>query len=110
MVRSKPSGGSSAISSLSSNAKGWVSSPGMGQELASKRTEGDRRTGFEKNRGVRHLSYSELLERRSKWLCFCCGEKVSPAHRCSGQLRLIVLGDDEVVDERGEIVARGRRS
>lgn len=77
----------------------------MGLEAAVKRPETERRGGFEKNRGVCHLSYGELLDRRAKGLCFRCGEKFSPTHRCSGSLRLIVLSDDERVDEQGEIVA-----
>lgn len=45
------------------------------------------------------------MECRSKGLCFRCGEKFHPSHRCSGQLKVIMLNDNEKVDEHGDIVS-----
>lgn len=35
----------------------------------------------EKARGVKHLSYSELMERKNIGLCFRCGERYHPMHK-----------------------------
>lgn len=46
------------------------------------------------------------MDRKSRGLCFRCGEKFHPLHRCAErQLQLIVLGDHEMVNEHGEIIA-----
>lgn len=61
------------------------------------RSRGDegRRYGGERNCGLKHLLYSELMERRAQGLCFRCGEKYHPLHQCAEkQLRLVILGDD----------------
>lgn len=69
------------------------------------RTEVDHCNLHDRNRGIRHLSYSELMERKSKGQCFCCSERYHPLHRCADrQLRLVILGDEERVNE-GEVVA-----
>lgn len=61
-VHNKPSGGQSLFSSsLASNTKVW-SPPAMGLENVTKQLEGERCGGFERNRGIRHLSYRELME------------------------------------------------
>lgn len=42
------------------------------------------------------------MERKSKGLCFRCGEKYHPMHQCmSRTLRVLVLGDDEVEEGNG---------
>ena len=47
-------------------------------------------------RGVRNLSYQELMDRRAKGLCFKCGQNYSPMHRCpEKELKLLVLEEDE---------------
>ncbi|KAD6454987.1 hypothetical protein E3N88_09693 [Mikania micrantha] len=52
---------------------------------------------FQKNRGVRSLSRTEWGERRKKGLCYKCGQPFSPTHKCpEGQLRVLLLGDDEL--------------
>lgn len=104
LVRSRPSGGLGSTSSTASNNRAGTTSVSE-QEMTARRHDSERRGVFEKNRGVQHLPYSELLERRAKGLCFRCNEKFTPSHRCSGQLHLLVLADNETVDERGEIVA-----
>lgn len=71
-----------------------------------RRTEGERRTNFVKNKGVKHISYAEMLKRKARGLCFRCGEKFSPLHQCfDRQLRVLMLGDYETVNEAVEVVA-----
>ncbi|KAJ9564989.1 hypothetical protein OSB04_000955 [Centaurea solstitialis] len=66
---------------------------------------GGRREG-EKNRGVKHLPYAELMDRKTKGLCFRCGERYHPLHQCADrQLRMVILGDDEQLNEAGEVIA-----
>lgn len=84
-------------SSIPISIRGWTS--------PARHSDGDRRGNFERNKGVRHLSYGELMERKAKGLCFRCSDKFHPLHRCSGQLRLIELSDNEMVNKQGEIVA-----
>jgi hypothetical protein len=57
------------------------------------------------SRGVRHIPFSEVQDRRSKGLCFRCNERWNSLHQCATkQLRLIILADDEGVNEDGEVV------
>lgn len=66
---------------------------------------GDRKEN-KKNRGIKHLSYAELMNRKVKGLCFRCGERYHPLHQCTEQqLRMVILGDDERIDETGEVIA-----
>lgn len=68
--------------------------------------EGRRSVTGDRNRGTKHLPYSELMNRKAQGLCFRCGERYHPLHQCAEkQLRLLVLGDDETVNEIGEIIA-----
>ena len=47
-------------------------------------------------RGVRNLSYQELMERRAKGLYFKCGQHYSPMHCCpKKELKLLVQEEDE---------------
>lgn len=53
-----------------------------------------RRGSSEKNRGVHHLTYAELLDRKAKGFCFRCSEKFHSLHQCTDwQLRLVILDD-----------------
>ncbi|XP_050914793.1 uncharacterized protein LOC127129699 [Lathyrus oleraceus] len=55
--------------------------------------------------GVRHLPSVEVNERRATGLCFRCNELWDRLHQCATkQLQLIILGDDEIVNDEGEIV------
>lgn len=46
------------------------------------------------------------MDQKSKGLCFRCGEKFHPLYQCKErQLRLLILGDDEKVNEEGEVIA-----
>lgn len=75
------------------------SAPSSGSRLNA--GEGGRRNP----RGVRHLPAAEMNERRSKGLCFRCNERWDPLHQCATkQLRVIILGDDEAINDEGEIV------
>lgn len=65
-----------------------------------------RKNRGERNRGLKHLPYAELMEQRSKGLCFRCGEKYHPLYQCiEKQLRLEILGDDETINEEDEVIA-----
>ncbi|PNX97560.1 retrotransposon-related protein, partial [Trifolium pratense] len=56
-------------------------------------------------RGIRHIPGAEVNERRAKGLCFRCNERWDPLHQCaSKQLRVLILGDDEFINDDGEIV------
>lgn len=62
-----------------------------------------RRSGVDKSRGFKHLSYNELMERRSRGLHFRCGEHYSPTHQCiDWSLRYLVLADDVLDENIGE--------
>ncbi|KAD5508876.1 hypothetical protein E3N88_16579 [Mikania micrantha] len=57
---------------------------------------------FQRDRGVRSLSRTEWEERRKKGLCYKCGQPFSPSHKCpDGQLRVLLLGDDELETHEG---------
>ncbi|XP_073222546.1 uncharacterized protein [Cicer arietinum] len=46
------------------------------------------------------------MDRKARGICFRCWERFHPLHQCAGkQLRLVILGDDEVTDEAGEVLA-----
>lgn len=64
------------------------------------KSDAGRAVNSDRSRGVRHLSYSEVMERKSKGLCFRYGEKYHPMHhQCAlRKLRVLVLGDDEMQD------------
>lgn len=52
------------------------------------------------------VPYSELMDRKAKGSCFRCGERFHPLHQCGEkQLRLVILGDDEKINEEGEVIA-----
>lgn len=54
---------------------------------------------------MRHLPFTELQDRCAKGLCFRCNERWHPLHQCTAkQLWLIISGDDETVNDEGEIV------
>ncbi|KAL4571524.1 hypothetical protein LXL04_018284 [Taraxacum kok-saghyz] len=58
---------------------------------------------FSPNR-TRHLSKSEWEERRRQGLCFGCGQKYTPQHKCTaGQLRIMLLADGDEVSDTGEV-------
>lgn len=76
-----------------SNTLGSQTSSSSTQSSARKR-DFERRLAFKKSRGVRHLTYSEMLDRKACGQCFRYGEKFHPLHKCR-QLRVIIVGDDE---------------
>ncbi|MCI60835.1 hypothetical protein A2U01_0082091, partial [Trifolium medium] len=47
-----------------------------------------------------------MADRRAKGLCFKCGGKFHPTlHKCPERsMRVLILGEGEVVNEEGEIV------
>jgi len=73
---------------------------GSSSTLSLRSGKEERKSGVEQSRGVKHLSYQELMERKAKGLYFRCGEKFHPMHQCTErQLQLLVLGDDEIIEE-----------
>jgi hypothetical protein len=65
-----------------------------------------RRGNGDRNRGIKHLPYSELMDRKARGLCFRCGERYNPLHQCAEkQFRLVILSDDETVNDAGEVIA-----
>lgn len=55
---------------------------------------------------MKHLTYSEMLDRKARGQCFPCEEKLHPLHKCADrQLRVIILGDDEKLGEDREVLA-----
>ncbi|XP_057429344.1 uncharacterized protein LOC130722592 [Lotus japonicus] len=59
-----------------------------------------------RDKGVRHLPYQELLDRRQKGLCFKCGGKYHPLHQCPDkQIRIMLLEEGDDVGEAGELSA-----
>ncbi|KAJ9547857.1 hypothetical protein OSB04_020400 [Centaurea solstitialis] len=96
-----PSGG--IVSVTKPNVAKQIAAPQLVQPL---RTVASDRKENEKNRGVKHLPYADLMDRKAKGLCFRCGERYHPLHQCAErQLRMLILGDDEQLDEAGEIIA-----
>ncbi|MCI16743.1 enzymatic polyprotein, partial [Trifolium medium] len=61
----------------------------------------------ERWKGFRSVRDEEMAERRAKGLCFKCGGKYHPTkHTCPERaMRLLILGEGEVINEEGEIVA-----
>lgn len=84
-------GSNRAIPSASSNSISEAASHAPRQPETDKRASGD------KSRGVNHLSYHEMMDRKAKGLCFRCRKKFHP-------LKLI-LGDDETIDDSGNLMA-----
>lgn len=77
---------------------------GEGGNAGSKSKE-KKSEGF-KDRGVRHLPYNELLERRKKGLCFKCGGLFHGRHQCPDkQLRLMISDDDEEAEGEAHVMA-----
>lgn len=94
--------GSAATSQSHSNRSVGVSST----QSSARKNEHERRAGFEKSKGVKHLTYSEMLDRKARGQCFRCGEKFHLLHKCvDRQLRVIIVGDDEKLDEDKEVLA-----
>lgn len=61
--------------------------------------------GFEKQRPA-PCNTPRLTEMKSKGLCFRCGEKFHPLCPCAEkQLRLLILGYNEALNEDGELIA-----
>ncbi|XP_071688236.1 uncharacterized protein [Rutidosis leptorrhynchoides] len=53
---------------------------------------------------TRHLTKSDWEDRRRRGLCFKCGEKFTPQHKCAeGLLHILLLADDEELNNEGEI-------
>ncbi|RDX67401.1 hypothetical protein CR513_53726, partial [Mucuna pruriens] len=50
--------------------------------------------------------YPKLMDQKAQGLCFWCDEKYHSLHQClESQLQLLILGNDEVMTEIGEVLA-----
>ncbi|KAJ1422702.1 hypothetical protein SESBI_12894 [Sesbania bispinosa] len=80
---------------VKSNTGGGKSAgPGPKNEMGEKGRVGPR------DRGVRHLSYQELLDRRQKGLCFKCGGAYHPSHTCPDkQIRIMIMEEGNQENE-----------
>lgn len=68
---------------------------------------GDRKKEGYRDRGVRHLLYQELLERR-KNLCFKCGGPFHARHQCPDkQLRIMVIDEDDASEGEAHVMDLG---
>lgn len=53
---------------------------------------------------TRHLTKAEWEDRRRWGLCFSCGQRYSPQHKCvENQLGVLLHADGEELTEEGEI-------
>ncbi|KAL4588404.1 hypothetical protein LXL04_001290 [Taraxacum kok-saghyz] len=53
---------------------------------------------------TRHLPKAEWEERRRLGLCFGCGQKFTPQHKCTaGQLRIMLLAEGDELSDTGEV-------
>lgn len=50
--------------------------------------------------GVKKLTYNEMMDMRSKWLCFNCDEKFTAGHICKNKKNFLTTTEDEVVTVR----------
>ena len=64
-----------------------------------------RRNDRGQERGTRHLSYQELMDRRrAKGLCFKCGQNYNPMHQCPEKELKLLVWEPEKESEQGEKV------
>ncbi|KOM49529.1 hypothetical protein LR48_Vigan08g035600 [Vigna angularis] len=105
-------GGDNSGHKTGSNIVGRVGQKGYGSKSWSnglgpnwKSGANDKGSGGARERGVRHLSYQDLVDRKKKGLCFKCGGPYGPNHQCPiKQLRAIVAENEiqiECEDEEG---------
>ena len=106
--------GSSGETQFKVNQAGSGSNPtvnewGNTMQAQSSQTNGDgerRGSSSERNRGVKHLPYTEMMDCKTEGLCFCCGKRYTPLYQCAkNHLRLIILSNDEVLKQEGELIA-----
>lgn len=67
----------------------------------------DHKRGASSDKGVRHLPYQELLDRRQKGLCFKCGGPFNPRnHQCPERhLRLLVIDEEDEGEAEIKVLA-----
>ncbi|CAJ2651205.1 unnamed protein product [Trifolium pratense] len=75
-------------------------------EFKGQLAQGETRRNGPRDRGFKHLTYGELMNRRQKGLCFTCGGPFHPRHQCPEKhLRLLVVDDEESEDDEEGILA-----
>lgn len=66
-------------------------------------SKGERRSAGPRDRGIRHLSYQQFLDRQKRGLCYKCGGAFHPRHQCPDrQLRIMMIDDDDLDLDEGE--------
>jgi hypothetical protein len=71
-----------------------------------KPTQNENRRSGPRDRGLSHLTYQELLERKQKGICFKCKAPFHLNHQCPDKhLRVIIVEDGDVELEGSQILA-----
>ncbi|XP_058734110.1 uncharacterized protein LOC131605817 [Vicia villosa] len=74
--------------------------------IGDKQAQIDKKQIGPRDRGFKHLSYNEPMERKQKGLCFKCGGPFHPMHQCPDkQLRVLVVEDDGDEEEEAKLLA-----
>lgn len=69
---------------------------------------GDRKKEGYRDRGIRHLPYQELLERKRRNLCFKCGGPFHSRHQCPDkQLRIMVIDEEDESEGEAHVMDLG---
>ena len=64
-----------------------------------------RSLGESANRGIRQLPYAKYIKQKEGGLCFGCGLKFNPLHKCpQRQLQVLILVEELETKEEGEFV------
>ncbi|XP_071739339.1 uncharacterized protein [Rutidosis leptorrhynchoides] len=62
------------------------------------------RSNTQSSSNTKHLSKTDWEDYRRRGLCYRCGQKYTPQHKCvEGQLRVLLLADGEELNDEGEI-------
>lgn len=69
---------------------------GKGSSTSAQNDGGENSKNGPKDRGARHLSYQEMLERKKKGLCFKCGGSFGPLHQCPVKQLGVIMIDEEI--------------
>lgn len=108
--RSSPNSPMSPNNSARSSGSEWVyvrgnreAHEGSGTKQVSVQEKG---RANHRDKGIRHLPYHELMDRKQKGLCYKCGGSFHPLHQCPDrQLIIMVLADDGEEEEEAKVLA-----
>ncbi|XP_072059552.1 uncharacterized protein [Arachis hypogaea] len=95
-------GSSESRGEIGSNTNRGTPTPRTG--LTTSLNGGNNTSHSQTTRGTRRLSNEDWAERQRKGLCFRCGEKWGPDHRCSMKhYQIILLGEDAEEEAAGDV-------